>query len=125
MSEKEKVFITPILSKYFQAKTTMDLIYKNGGIVPANYGVVAGESFGSGLDQEGFLLLLYFYGGFMLLAQKDPQEAETMIEEIGQALIDNYSMNDESKKWIQEKFIEKKKNDSTSTLHPGTEKGAQ
>lgn len=100
----------PTLSKYFNADFVVEVVYKNGGIAPGGSGNVMDPPFyGCGVTQEEFHLLLTFYGGMMLLAAKDPKEAEEIYEEIGRSLIANYKLDDEEQKWVNDYFINKKK----------------
>ena len=105
----KKKMDAPVLSNYFNAEYLVDVVYRNGGIAPGGHGnVMTPVAFGCGVTQEEFLMLLTFYGAFMLLAKKDPKEAEQVMEEIGKNLIEHYKLDEEDKAWITEKFINKK-----------------
>lgn len=107
----------PILGKYFRADYLIDVIYRNGGILPGGAGnIMKPVAFGCGINQEELMMLLTFYGAFMLLAKKDPAEAEGMMVEIGQNLLDNYKFDEEEKIWLKEKFIDKKNKDEVSKV---------
>lgn len=109
IGEKTKKIVAPVLGKYFRPDYLIDIIYRNGGVLPGGSGnIMSPVFFGCGINQEEFLQLLTFYGGYMLLAKKDPLEAEQVLEEIGQNLLDNYKFDEEEKIWLKEKFIDKK-----------------
>lgn len=106
----KKKMNAPALGNYFNAEYVVDVIYKNGGLAPGGSGnVMTPVSFGCGVNQEEFMMLLTFYGGMMVIARKDPLEAEAIMEEIGRNIIEHYKIDVEDKKWIEEKFIAKKK----------------
>jgi hypothetical protein len=114
-SSKKKM-VAPALGKYFNAEYVVDVVYRNGGLAPGGSGnVMTPVSFGCGVNQEEFMMLLTFYGGMMVIARKDPLEAEEIMEEIGKNIIEHYKIDLEDKKWIEEKFIQKKKKEEIKT----------
>lgn len=105
----KKKMVAPALGKYFNAEYVVDVVYRNGGIAPGGSGnVMTPVTLGCGVNHEEFMMLLTFYGGMMVIAKKDPLEAEAIMEEIGNNIIEHYKLDAEDKKWIEEKFIAKK-----------------
>lgn len=111
----KKKMDAPTLSKYFNAEYLVDVIYKNGGITPGGSGnVMSPVAMGCGVTHDEFLMLLTFYGALMYASKKDPAESELMLEEIGRNMIEHCKLDDEEKKWVKEKFIDKKNKSKTN-----------